>query len=303
MSVGGAAYFSGQRVNNRVTGSLAFAAFAHEVAKQYPNITVALHTDHCAKQYLDEWVNPLLDIEIDEVKHGASRCSSRICGTVPRCRSRRIWTSPRSCSRSPDSPTPCSRFEIGAVGGEEDGHSAEINEKLYSSVADGMAVADRLGLGERGKYMAAFTFGNVHGAYKPGVVKLRPELLHEIQQGVWNAAKSGELNAVAQFRHARRQAVRTRVPRRLRLHCQEIAEAVSYGVIKMNIDTDTQYAFTRAVAGHMFRDYDGVLKIDGEVGNKKQYDPRSWGREAEDSMAARVVEACEELGSAGRALK
>ena len=194
-------------------------------------------------------------------------------------------------------------IEIGAVGGEEDGHSAEINEKLYSSVADGMAVADRLGLGERGKYMAAFTFGNVHGAYKPGVVKLRPELLHEIQQGVWNAAKSGELNAVLN------SDMPDGKPFELVFHggsgstAQEIAEAVSYGVIKMNIDTDTQYAFTRAVAGHMFRDYDGVLKIDGEVGNKKQYDPRSWGREAEDSMAARVVEACEELGSAGRALK
>ena len=164
-------------------------------------------------------------------------------------------------------------------------------------------MADRLGLGERGKYMAAFTFGNVHGAYKPGVVKLRPELLHEIQQGVWNAAKSGELNAVLN------SDMPDGKPFELVFHggsgstAQEIAEAVSYGVIKMNIDTDTQYAFTRAVAGHMFRDYDGVLKIDGEVGNKKQYDPRSWGREAEDSMAARVVEACEELGSAGRALK
>ena len=143
----------------------------------------------------------------------------------------------------------------------------------------------------------------MHGAYKPGVVKLRPELLHEIQQGVWNAAKSGELNAVLN------SDMPDGKPFELVFHggsgstAQEIAEAVSYGVIKMNIDTDTQYAFTRAVAGHMFRDYDGVLKIDGEVGNKKQYDPRSWGREAEDSMAARVVEACEELGSAGRALK
>ncbi len=350
VSVGGAAYFSGQRVNNRVTGSLAFAAFAHEVAKQYPNITVALHTDHCAKQYLDEWVNPLLDIEIDEVKHGREPMfqshmwdgstvplkenldiaeklleKSRLAplldieidevkhGREPMFQSH-MWdgsTVPlkenldiaeKLLEKSRLAHTVL-EIEIGAVGGEEDGHSAEINEKLYSSVADGMAVADRLGLGERGKYMAAFTFGNVHGAYKPGVVKLRPELLHEIQQGVWNAAKSGELNAVLN------SDMPDGKPFELVFHggsgstAQEIAEAVSYGVIKMNIDTDTQYAFTRAVAGHMFRDYDGVLKIDGEVGNKKQYDPRSWGREAEDSMAARVVEACEELGSAGRALK
>ena len=75
-----------------------------------------------------------------------------------------------------------------------------------------------------------------------------------------------------------------------------------YGVVKMNIDTDTQYAFSRAIAGHMFRNYDAVLKIDGEVGNKKLYDPRSWGREAETAMAQRVVEACKQLGSAGRAL-
>ena len=83
----------------------------------------------------------------------------------------------------------------------------------------------------------------------------------------------------------------------------EIAEAVSYGVVKMNIDTDTQYAFTRPIADHVFENYDKVLKIDGEVGEKKFYDPRSWGRKAEDSMSARVVEACRQLGSAGKALK
>ena len=274
VSVGGAAYFSGQRVADRVTGSLAFAAFAHEVARKYPNITVALHTDHCAKQYLGEWVEPLLDIEIAR----------------------------RLLDKSVQAHTVL-EIEIGAVGGEEDGHSAEINEKLYSTVEDGVEVANALGLGERGRYMAAFTFGNVHGAYKPGVVKLRPGLLHEIQQGVWNGVQSGTVHAVLDA------DVPEGKPFELVFHggsgstAQEIAEAVSYGVVKMNIDTDTQYAFTRAVAGHMFRHYDEVLKVDGEVGNKKMYDPRSWGREAEDSMAARVVEACERLGSAGRALK
>ena len=194
-------------------------------------------------------------------------------------------------------------IEIGAVGGEEDGHSAEINEKLYSTVEDGIAVANALGLGEHGRYMAAFTFGNVHGAYKPGVVKLRPELLHEIQQGVWSGVQDGTVHAVLDADAPEGK------PFELVFHggsgstAQEIAEAVSYGVVKMNVDTDTQYAFTRAVAGHMFSHYDEVLKVDGEVGNKKMYDPRSWGREAEDSMAARVVEACEQLGSAGRALK
>ena len=195
-------------------------------------------------------------------------------------------------------------IEIGAVGGEEDGHSAEINEKLYSTPEDGLEVARRLGLGERGRYMAAFTFGNVHGAYKPGVVKLRPSLLGDIQARVARAVAEGELPSAAgivDFPNGK--------PFELVFHGgsgsrpEEIAEAVSYGVIKMNIDTDTQYAFTRPIADHVFENYDKVLKIDGEVGEKKFYDPRSWGRKAEDSMSARVVEACRQLGSAGKALK
>ena len=148
--------------------------------------------------------------------------------------------------------------------------------------------------------MAAFTFGNVHGAYKPGVVKLHPKLLQEIQETVYqnyqNICDTRTFGA-------------SKKPFLLVFHggsgstAQEIAEAVRYGVIKMNIDTDTQYAFTRAIAGHMFSIYDSVLNIDGEVGEKKLYDPRSWGREAEKAMAQRVVEACVQLGSAGKALK
>ena len=202
-------------------------------------------------------------------------------------------------------------IEIGAVGGEEDGHSAEINEKLYSTPADGLRVAERLGLGEHGRYMAAFTFGNVHGAYKPGVVKLRPELLRDIQTEVWNATHDGRLGSLgaSSVSSCTIPDLPEGKPFALVFHGgsgsspEEIAAAVSYGVVKMNIDTDTQYAFSRAIAGHMFRNYDAVLKVDGEVGNKKLYDPRSWGREAEDAMAARVVEACVQLGSAGRALK
>lgn len=302
VSVGGASYFSGQRVADRVTGSLAFAAFAHEVARKYPHNTVALHTDHCAEQYLDEWVRPLLDIEIDEVKHGREPMFQSHMwdgSTVPL--DRNIEIAQELLAKSVQAHT-ILEIEIGAVGGEEDGHSAAINEKLYSTVEDGIKVANALGLGENGRYMAAFTFGNVHGAYKPGVVKLRPELLHDIQQGVWDGVHDGTVNAVLDA------DVPDGKPFALVFHGgsgsspQDIAQAVANGVIKMNIDTDTQYAFTRAIADHMFRHYDEVLKIDGEVGNKKQYDPRSWGKEAEDSMAARVVEACEQLGSAGRAL-
>ena len=311
VSVGGSSYFSGQSVNDRVVGSLAFAAFAHEVAKHYPNITVALHTDHCAKQYLDGWVRPLLAHEAEQVKRGEEPTFQSHMwdgSTVPL--EENLDIAAELLEKSVRAHTVL-EIEIGAVGGEEDGHSAEINEKLYSTPTDGMRVAERLGLGEHGRYMAAFTFGNVHGAYKPGVVKLRPELLRDIQSEVWDAALDGRLGSLGA------SAVSTcalpdmpeRKPFALVFHGgsgstpDEIARAVSYGVVKMNIDTDTQYAFTRAVAGHMFAHYDAVLKIDGEVGNKKLYDPRSWGREAESAMASRVVEACRQLGSAGKALK
>jgi fructose-bisphosphate aldolase class II len=83
---------------------------------------------------------------------------------------------------------------------------------------------------------------------------------------------------------------------------EEIREAISYGVVKMNVDTDTQYAFTRPVAGYMFTKYDGVLKVDGDVGRKKDYDPRSWGKAAEQGMSDRVVHACEDLLSTGTKL-
>ena len=179
VSVAAPPYFSGQRVNDRVTGSLAFAAFAHEVAAKYPNITIALHTDHCAKQYLDEWVRPLLDHEAEQVKHGQEPTFQSHMwdgSTVPLGENLDIAEELLDKSQAAHTVL---EIEIGAVGGEEDGHSAEINDKLYSTPAQGIAVAQRLGLGERGRYMAAFTFGNVHGAYKPGVVKLRPELLDE----------------------------------------------------------------------------------------------------------------------------
>ena len=181
--------------------------------------------------------------------------------------------------------------EIGVVGGEEDGIVGEINEKLYTTPEDGMKTAEALGFGEKGRYLTALTFGNVHGAYKPGHVKLRPEILGEIQEAVGKKYGKGDR------------------PFDLVMHggsgstAEEIATAVKNGVIKMNVDTDTQYAFTRPIADWMYKNYEGVLKVDGEVGIKKQYDPRSWGKAAEAGMAARVVEACERLGSVGTMMK
>ncbi len=300
VSVGGSAYFSGNTVNNRVVGSLAFAAFAHEVASQYPNITVALHTDHCAEQYLDDWIRPLLAHEIDQVNRGQEPIfQSHMWDGSTVSLNHNLDIAQELLDSSIKAHTVL-EIEIGAVGGEEDGHRADIDERLYSTPEDAMQVVNRLGLGERGLYMAAFTFGNVHGAYKPGVVKLRPQLLEEIQDSVYQKYKS-DCDSRS-FGDAKK-------PFLLVFHGgsgsspEEIAQAVRYGVVKMNIDTDTQYAFTRAIAGHMFQNYDAVLKVDGEVGAKKLYDPRSWGREAENAMASRVVEACVQLGSAGKALK
>jgi fructose-bisphosphate aldolase class II len=175
--------------------------------------------------------------------------------------------------------------EIGVVGGEEDGVANEINEKLYTTTEDGLASPRRSAWRER-PLPAAMTFGNVHGVYKPGNVKLRPEILKEIQDAV--GAKYGKEKPFDLVFHGGSGSLP-----------EEIAAAVDYGVVKMNVDTDTQYAFTRPVADHMLRNYDGVLKIDGEVGNKKAYDPRAWGKSAEAGLSARVVEACRDLRSAG----
>jgi fructose-bisphosphate aldolase class II len=270
-----------------VTGSVAFAAYAAEVAKNYP-VNVALHTDHCPQGKLDGFVRPLIDISAERVARGeAPLFQSHMWdgSAVPLEENLQI---------AEELLAKCAaahiilEIEVGVVGGEEDGVDNEINDQLYTTPEDALATVSALGIGDEGRYMAALTFGNVHGVYKPGNVKLRPELLGEIQEGI--AAKFGTgpkpLNLVFHGGSGSTD--------------DEIALAVANGVIKMNIDTDTQYAFTRAVAGFMFQNYDGVLKVDGEVGNKKAYDPRAWGKIAESAMAARVVQSTQQLGSAGK---
>jgi fructose-bisphosphate aldolase class II len=138
--------------------------------------------------------------------------------------------------------------------------------------------------------MVAATFGNVHGVYKPGNVVLTPSILKDIQDAV--GAQYGKDKPFDLVFHGGSGSL-----------LSEIREALDYGVVKMNIDTDTQYAFTRPVVDHMFSNYAGVLKVDGEVGNKKQYDPRAWGKLAEAGMAARVVQGCEDLRSTGTRIK
>ena len=287
ISTGGADYLSGS-VKDMVTGAVALAEFAHVVAAKYP-VHVALHTDHCPEDKLDKYMRPLIQISKERVARGEEPLFQSHMwdgSAVPLDENLRIAAeSLAECA----SAKIVLELEIGVVGGEEDGVTGEMNEKLYSTPEDAIATAKALGLGERGRYMLAATFGNVHGVYKPGHVKLRPSILKEIQDAV-GAAFGQPAPFYLVFHGGSGSAL------------EEIREAISYGVVKMNVDTDTQYAFTRPVAGHMFVNYDGVLKVDGDVGRKKDYDPRSWGKAAEASMAARVVHACEDLLSAGKKL-
>jgi fructose-bisphosphate aldolase class II len=286
VSTGGAEYFSGSTVKSMAIGAQAMAAFVREVAKGY-GITVALHTDHCPKGHLDGFVRPLLEVSAERVKSGLDPLFNSHMwdgSAVPLKENLEIAKELLAKTTAVGSIL---EIEVGVVGGEEDGIEGGSGKDLFTTVEDGMATAEALGLGENGRYLTALTFGNVHGSYKPGSVKLKPELLDEIQKAV-GAKYSKDLPFDLVFHGGSGSTEK------------EIADAVSFGVIKMNIDTDTQYAFTRAVAGHIFANYDGVLKVDGEVGNKKAYDPRAWGKLGEASMAARVAQAAKQLGSAGK---
>jgi fructose-bisphosphate aldolase, class II len=288
VSTGGAEYLSGPTVKNMVTGAVALAEYAHEVAKNYP-INLALHTDHCPKEKLDGYVRPLLAISTERVQGGGLPLFQSHMWDGSAVPLEENLSIAEELLALASAAKVILEIEVGVVGGEEDGVSAEINEKLYTTVEDGLRTVEVLGTGEKGRYIAALTFGNVHGVYKPGAVKLRPEVLKEIQEEV--GAKIGRERPFDLVFHGGSGS-----------SLEEIRAAVDYGVIKMNIDTDTQYAFTRQVAGHMFTNYDGVLKVDGEVGSKKAYDPRGWGKLAEAGMSKRVVEACEDLRSAGTSL-
>ncbi|TQS41013.1 class II fructose-bisphosphate aldolase [Cryptosporangium phraense] len=290
VSTGGAEYLSGPTVKDMVTGSVALAAFAHEVAKKY-SINIALHTDHCPKDKLDGFVRPLLKISQDRVAAGENPLfQSHMWDGSAIDLDENLKLAQELLAEAVKAKI-ILEIEIGVVGGEEDGVAHEINEKLYTAEGDFLHTIDALGSGEKGRYLLAATFGNVHGVYKPGNVKLRPDVLKRGQE-----VAASKLGLAADAK-----------PFDLVFHggsgslLEEIHEALDYGVVKMNVDTDTQYAFTRPVADHMLKNYDGVLKIDGEVGNKKTYDPRAWGKSAEAGMAARVVEACQSLRAAGTA--
>jgi fructose-bisphosphate aldolase class II len=290
-SWGGAEYASGSTVKNMVDGAVALAEFAHVVAKNY-NVNIGLHTDHCPAEKLDGFMRPLLEIGAQRIKDGKQPLfNSHMWDGSAVDMPENMKVARELLDKSVAAHTVL-EIEIGVVGGEEDGVEAKHDAKLYSTPEDAILTIETLGHDAKARYMVAATFGNVHGVYKPGNVVLQPKILKTLQDAV--AAKLG-LPAGSK-------------PMDLVFHggsgslLSEIRESLDYGIIKMNIDTDTQYAFTRPVADYMLKNYDGVLKIDGEVGVKKIYDPRAWGKAAEAGIAARIGLACEDLRSTGTSL-
>jgi fructose-bisphosphate aldolase class II len=288
VSTGGGAFASGSSVKDMALGAISIAEHVHRVAGRYP-IFVALHTDHCQSKVLDKYVIPL----IQETER------RRAAGLPNLFNSHMFDGSDLPLKENLDIAVKllerCHKNELileieaGVVGGEEDGIKAEASAKLYTTPEDTLEVARRLAAVKGARYLLAATFGNVHGVYKPGHVKLRPGVLKECQEAVERQyGKAARFDLV--FHGGSGSSV------------EEIREAVDYGVVKMNIDTDTQYAFTRAIADHMFKNYSGVLKVDGEVGNKKNYDPRSYLTTAEAALAERVKRAVQELRGVGTSL-
>ena len=290
-STGGAQFGSGLAVKNMVAGAEALAAFAHQAAKHY-GVNVALHTDHCQKEVLDEYVRPLMEISRKRVEAGENPLFQSHMwdgSAIPIDENLEIA---KDLLADAQKANIILEVEIGVVGGEEDGVEAKAGANLYTTEEDFAKTVDALGTGEHGRYLLAATFGNVHGVYKPGNVKLRPEVLDMGQKVAEKKLGLSEGSNPFDFVfHGGSGSEK-----------EKIEEALRYGVIKMNVDTDTQYAFTNPVARHMFTNFDGVLKIDGEVGNKKVYDPRSYLKQAEEAMSVRVVEACNDLHSAGKSV-
>jgi fructose-bisphosphate aldolase, class II len=285
VSTGGAAAWSGFTIKDKVVGATGFAEYAKVVARSYP-VNIGLHTDHCPKGDLDDFMRPLVELSVERVARGETPLfNSHMWDGSAVDLEENLRIAEELLERCVAGRT-VMEMEIGVVGGEEDGVVGEMNEKLYSTPGDALRTAQVLGTGEKGRYLLAATFGNVHGVYKPGHVQLRPSILKELQDAV--GKETGKDRPFDLVFHGGSGS-----------DLEDIHAALDHGVVKMNVDTDTQYAFTRPIADHVLRNYDGVLKVDGEVGDKKVYDPRSYGKSAEEGMANRVVEACEHLRSAG----
>jgi fructose-bisphosphate aldolase, class II len=288
VSTGGGAFASGSTVKDMALGAISIAEHVHRAADRYP-IYVALHTDHCPPAQVDKFLIPLVQ-ETERRRASGQRNlfnSHMFDGSsVPLKENLNISLKLlERCHRN----ELILEIETGVVGGEEDGVKAEASAKLYTTPEDTLEVARQFSVVKGARYLLAATFGNVHGVYKPGAVKLKPSILKDCQDAL-EKAYGKEARFALVFHGGSGSTL------------EEIREAVDYGVVKMNIDTDTQYAFTRAIVTHMMKNYDGVLKVDGEVGNKKAYDPRSYLASAEASMAERVKQAVQDLRGTGTTL-
>jgi fructose-bisphosphate aldolase class II len=289
ITTGGAEYLSGSGVKDMALGATALAEAARVLGAHYP-VLIALHTDHAPPDKFDAFVRPLIDESHRRRARGEQPLfhSHMFDGsTLP------LADNLAFSSQLLDELAPLEivlEVESGVVGGEEDGIVGPTGgrSELYTTAEDLMQVVDALGAGERGRYLLAATFGNVHGVYAPGNVHLRPEVLREGQLAL------AEKRPGARFQYVFHGSSGS--------EAHEVHAAITNGVVKVNLDTDAQYAFTRAIADHMFTNYDGVLKVDGDVGRKAAYDPRAWGRTAEAALAKRVAEASELFGSAGNSI-
>jgi fructose-bisphosphate aldolase class II len=288
VSTGGGAFASGAAVKDMALGAISIAEHVHRVAERYP-IHVALHTDHCTADKLDSFVMPLVE---ETERRRASGRPNLFNGhmfdgsALPLKDNLDIAAKLHERFARNDLVL---EIEVGAVGGEEDGIRANAAAKLYTTPADTLEVARRLNNGSPHPFLLAATFGNVHGVYKPGHVKLKPSILKDCQDAVVEA-----YGAASRFYFVFHGGSGSEL--------RDIHEALDNGVVKMNVDTDMQYAFTRSIADHCFKNYNGVLRVDGEMGDKKAYDPRSYLALAERAMAERVKRAATELRSAGMAL-
>ena len=291
VSTGGGEFASGIGIKDAALGAISIANHVHLVADRY-DINVALHTDHCQAKKVDPFLMPLISESQNRVQQGMKPLfnSHMFDGSELPLK--------ENMDIAEDLLVQCHELgiilevEAGVVGGEEDGVSNEDApaEKLYTTPEDMLYVYERLSKVKGAKYMFAATFGNVHGVYKPGNVKLKPSILKAGQDAV--IAKYGKDAEFYLVFHGGSGS-----------SLEEIRETLEYGVIKMNVDTDTQYAFTRPIVDHMFKNYDAVLKVEGEVGNKKMYDPRNYLKQAETAMKERVIQAVKDLRAEGTTLK
>ncbi len=285
VSTGGGAFASGSSLKDMALGAISIAEHVHRAAERYP-VYVALHTDHCQADKLDKFVIPL--VEETERRRAAGRSNlfnSHMFDGSALPLKENLDISIKLLERFHRNEL-ILEIEAGVVGGEEDGVKGEAGVKLYTTSEDTLEVARQLNAIKGARYLLAATFGNVHGVYKPGHVKLKPSILKDCQDAV--AKEYGEKARFYLVFHGGSGS-----------ELRDIHEAIDYGVVKMNVDTDTQYAFTRLIANHMLKNYNGVLKVDGEMGDKKAYDPRTYLALAESAMAERVKQAVSDLRAVG----